>query len=537
MNYTDEELQTIGRSFVNSELWAVFEGATPGDISVDATYGDRFLKGDASVGFVASIGYDNSWTTKRGLAQSGRFGADANGDRVLVVADDFNFVSTQNDVQWHALLGMGADWENTELKATSLYIRNTTKEARSVQGQAIQFDALVRQDAVEWFERQMWTNQLDGLHRFADGDFTANWKLSYSIASRDAPYERFVQYRDFGDGQLRYDSQQGRNLTRFSYIDDTLMSGALDLNWTTSVGAREVILKAGYLYTDTDRDSQQRDYRLLPTGGPIPDDLLLSRIDYIFSDQNINPNRFVITEVTGSAAPPAYTGALKVHGVYLGTDAEVMDFVRAAIGVRYETGKQTVDTFGFYSPNTGVESLIDQDYWLPAGTLTWNFAENMQVRFGASQTIARPQFRELAPSEFIDVDTDRSFVGNPNLTNSKLTNFDVRWEWYFQDQDYVTLGGFYKKLKDPVEETINEVGDNLQTTFQNVPRATVWGVEAEFKYVFESMSDSSWLRTKNFFFSTNYTFSDSSIDIKPGDTVVRSNGTVLPAEFVSDTIA
>lgn len=532
LNFTDTELQTIGRSLVNSELWTIFEGTTPGDIAIDVTYGDRFLTGDASVGFLVSAGYDNSWTTKRGLSQTGRFGADAQGNQVLVVGDDFNFTSTQNDVQWHALLGLGADWEDTELKATSLLIHTTTKEARTVQGQAIQFDALVRQDAVEWFERQMWTNQLDGLHRFAGGDFTANWKLSYSLASRDAPYERFVQYRDFGDGQLRYDSQQGRNLTRFSYIDDKLKSGALDLVWNTMIGNREVILKSGYLYTDTDRDSEQRDYRLLPTGGPIPDELLLSRIDYIFADQNINPDRFVITEVTGSAAPPAYTGSLETHGVYVGTDAQVTDFVRAAFGVRYETGKLIVDTFDFYSPNTGIESLIDEDYWLPAGTLTWNFAENMQVRLGASQTIGRPQFRELAPAEFIDVDTDRKFVGNPNLVNSKINNFDARWEWYFADQQNLTLGGFYKNLKDPIEETINEAGDNLQTTFQNVPRATVWGVEAEFKYIIEPTSNSPWLRSKNFFFSTNYTFSESSIDIKAGDTVVRSNGTVLPAEFV-----
>ncbi len=532
LNYTPEELQTIGRSLVNSELWTIFEGTTPGDISVNATYGDRFLMGDASVGFMVSVGYDNDWTTKRGLSQSGRFDADAQGNRVLVVADDFNFVSTQNDVQWHGLLGLGADWETTELKATSLFIRNVTKEARTTQGQAIQFDSLVRQDAVEWFEREMWTNQLDGLHRFADGDFTANWKVSYSTASRNAPYERFVQYRDFGDGQLRYDSQQGRNLTRFSIIEDELLTGALDFNWTTMAGDREVILKAGYLYTDTDRKSEQRDYRLLPTGGPVPEELLYSRIDYIFADQNINPNRFVITEVTGSAAPPAYNGTLRVHGGYVGTDAEVMDFVRASIGVRYETGRQIVDTFDFYTPNTGVETLIDQNYWLPAGTLTWNVAENMQVRVGASQTIGRPQFRELAPAEFIDVDTDRSFSGNPNLTNTKIDNFDARWEWYFADQQYVTLGGFYKKLQNPIEETVDEQGDNLRTTFQNVPRATVWGIEAEFKYLFDFTSDNALLRTKNFFFSTNYTFSDSSINIKPGDTVVRSNGTELPAEFV-----
>lgn len=533
LNFTDGELQSIGRSLVNSELWVLFEGTTPGDFGIDATFGDRYLSGDTSIGVLVSAGYDNSWTTKRGLQQSGRFGTDLQGNQTLVVADDLSFISTQNDVRWHGLLGVGVEWDENAVKLTSLYIRTTTKEARKTEGVVAQFGLPQRQDFLEWYERQMWTNQVDGRHRLSDGNLTINWKGSYSLATRDAPYQRMVQYRDFGDGRgLRYDFLQGRNLTRFSEVEDTLYAGAIDVNYRATVGGRDVNLKAGYLYTDTKRDSEQRDYRLLPTGGPLPTELLFSRIDYIFSDVNINPGRLVINEVTGSAAPPAYTGSLKVHGAYVGTDAQVADYVRAAFGVRYEEGNQIVDTFDFYTPNTGVDTSIKKDYWLPAATVTWNFAENMQLRVGASKTIGRPQFRELAPSDFIDPDTDRQFVGNPYLINSDIDNYDARWEWYFEDQQYVTVGGFYKKLKNPIEETINEAGDNLQTTFQNVPRADLYGVEFEFKYVMESPFESAWLSTKNFFLSANYTWSESKLKIEPGDTVIRNNGTALPAEFV-----
>lgn len=533
LNFTPTQLQDIGRSLANSELWVLFEGTTPGDIGVDLTYGDRFLRGDTSVGLLTSIGYDNSWSTKRGLQQTGRFSANSSGQQQLVVADDFAFQSTQNDVRWHALLGAGFDWDENAVKITSLYIRTTTKEARSQEGVSAQFGLPQRQDFTEWYERQMWTNQVDGEHRLADGDLTINWKGSYSLASRDAPYQRSVQYRDFGDGLgLRYDFQQGRNLTRFSVVDDTLWAGAVDVSYRADMGGREANWKFGYMYTDTQRESAQRDYRLLPTGGPLPPSLLFSRIDYIFADQNINPGRFVLNEVTGSAAPAAYTGALTVHGAYAGMDAEVIDYVRAALGVRYEDGKEFVDTYDFYTPNTGVESRINKDYWLPAATITWNFAENMQLRLGGSKTIGRPQFRELAPSDFIDPDTDRQFIGNPNLVNSNIDNIDTRWEWYFEEQDYVTVGGFYKKLKNPIEETINEAGDNLQTTFQNVPRADLYGVEFEFKHTWEAPFEGDFWGTKNFFFSTNYTWSESKLKIKPGDTVIRPNGTALPAEFV-----
>ncbi|MHB1207376.1 MAG: TonB-dependent receptor domain-containing protein, partial [Rhodospirillaceae bacterium] len=416
LNYTPAQLTEIGRSLVNSELWVIFKGTTPGDIKLDASYGDRFLHGDTSYGILVSAGYKNAWKTKRGQQQTGRFGSDTAGNRLLVVADDFNFVSTENEVSWHGLLGAGLDWGSNEIKLTSLYIRASHKEARSTEGIAAQTNRAQRQDFTEWFERQMWTNQLAGTHKVDDDKLTIAWKGSYSIAKRDAPYQRFAQYRDFGDGRgLIYDSQQGRNLTRFSNVDDKLYAGALDLVYHTDLfGDHAADLKAGYLYTSSRRDSGQRDYRLLPTGGPLPSGILSERIDYIFSDQNINQNRFVLTEITGSTAQPAYRGELDIHGLYAGFDAEVVDYVHAALGGRWEQGDQLVDTFDFYTPNTAVETTIKKSYFLPAGTLTWNFADDMQLRMGASKTIGRPQFRELAPSDFIDPDTDRTFVGNPN---------------------------------------------------------------------------------------------------------------------------
>ncbi len=527
LNFTPDELMNIGRSLANSELWVLFEGTTPGNIGVDFTYGDRLLRGDASIGYLLNVGYDNGWSTKRGLQQEGVLGA----GNQLEVGDDFSFISTQNDVDIHALLGLGADFESTELKATSLLIRNTTKEARIQQGESRQFDQFTREDFLEWFERQLWTNQLEGTHRFANDDLVLSWKGSYSTATRDAPYERAVQYRDFGDGLLRYDFQRAQNLTRFSKIDDTLWSGAVDVVYTTSVSGRELILKGGYAYQDTGRDSEQRDYRFLALGGPFPPALSLSRVDYIFSDVNINPNRFVLTEITGSASPPAYEGSLVTQAGYAGFDWEIIDYVRAAIGGRYETGEQWVDTFDYYLPNAGIDSRIKKDYLLPAGTITWNFAENMQMRFGGSQTIARPQFREIAPTDFTDPDTDRKFIGNPYLTNSLINNWDARWEWYFADDQYLTVGGFYKFIKRPIEEIVDAAGDNLRTTFQNVPRAKLYGVEAEFKYTLPA-AESGWLSTKSFFVATNYTYSKSEILTRAGDIVQRASGVPIAAELV-----
>ena len=87
---------------------------------------------------------------------------------------------------------------------------------------------------------------------------------------------------------------------------------------------------------------------------------------------------------------------------------------RATAGVRYETAEQSVTPVDLFSDDPlPTAAPLDNDYFLPAATVTWNFREDMQLRFGASKTIARPQFRELAPQQYLDTDSDRLFIGNP----------------------------------------------------------------------------------------------------------------------------
>ncbi|TGY91501.1 TonB-dependent receptor domain-containing protein, partial [Marinicauda pacifica] len=115
------------------------------------------------------------------------------------------------------------------------------------------------------------------------------------------------------------------------------------------------------------------------------------------------------------------------------------------------------------------EGFISEDYVLPAATLTWTFAENMQLRFVYSETIVRPQFRELGVTEFFDPDIDQSFRGNPSLVNSELQNFAARFEWYFGRDQFFTVGMFHKKIENPIVEYILPDGESISTSFINAP--------------------------------------------------------------------
>jgi outer membrane receptor protein involved in Fe transport len=184
---------------------------------------------------------------------------------------------------------------------------------------------------------------------------------------------------------------------------------------------------------------------------------------------------------------------------------------------------------------------IKKTDYLPAATVTWNFYEDMQLRLAASKTLARPQFRELAPQQYLDSEVDRTFFGNQFLTNSKLENFDVRYEYFFAKDQRLTLAGFYKKIDKPIETVAFQQGGTFFTTFANAPQATLYGGELEVQKYFDldNLGGGAFFDSRRVVAIANYTYTKSDIKVRAGDTTipVTSAGVPVPASnlFVDGT--
>ena len=263
----------------------------------------------------------------------------------------------------------------------------------------------------------------------------------------------------------------------------------------------------------------------------LPNPIDQERIDFLLSDFNIFTHEIELREVAAQTSVPAYEAQLKVHGGYGQFDAELAEGLRLNVGVRYEDAQQSVLPIllqgGAALPATG----LNNDYWLPAGTLTWNFADDMQFRFAASKTIARPQFRELAPQQFLDLDTDRTFIGNPLLTDSELLNFEGRYEYYIGRDERITLAGFYKKIDNPIENVaFVQGGGTLFTGFSNAPTATLYGAELELVKYFPLYDlGGSFFEDRRLMLAANYTYTKSDIKVAAGDQAINPV-TLMPTD-------
>lgn len=527
-NFTAEQLQAMGQSLVNAPLRLLQREKTPIDGGLELAGGFSQDTGLGTLGIIAVAGYDNSWRAREGVQEEGQFQGDE-----LVPVSTYAVQSNQNDIRLNFLGGLSLSTDDHEVKWTNLYVRNTTKEARSTAGP--DFDAgggVIRNDYTEWFVRQLFTSQLAGEHHFMDGLLEIEWRAAYAKTSRDAPYESRFQYGVDADGNFIHNVQG--NLISFSELDDDIVSGGADVAYTVPLSnAREVVFSAGVSSFDNNRDAVRHDLQFEAVNG-LTEEQRQSRIDYLFSDYNINPSTLQLREIAGINGASAYDAELQVNAAYVMADAELIPLVRTTVGVRFEDGQQSVtprDLFGGSTPYQPTE--IDEQYWLPSFTGTWNFAEDQQLRLGASKTIGRPQFRELAPQAYTDPESDRIFIGNPYLVDTEILNLDARYEWYFARQQFVTAGVFYKNLDKPVEAVIVDVGNQRQQSFLNAPEATIYGAEFEVKKYFEFPDRNAFVSNKRWLVQANYTWSDSEVSVGDNDTVLTLGGagSPEPADF------
>lgn len=524
-SFTPAELQTIGRSFVNAPLNLMQSTDDIGpDFSFGLTGGGKLDMSWGTLGAVAVAGFDNSWQTRAGRQQEGIVL-----NNTIFPRTDYAFQSTQNDAVVNSLLGLGAEWGGNQINWTNLYIHSTTKEARTRAGNDELAGAFVRDDYTEWFERELFDTQLSGTHDL--GALAIEWRGSYAETSRDAPYEKGIRYRLVGDEYLHNASQE-QNYTRFSELSDEVMSAGLDFAYTLPAGDRQdTVISLGASWTDNDRESESREFRLLALDSALPLNVQRERVDFLLSDYNIGPGLLSLRETTGADGAAAYDGSLNVRAAYTQIDAEFIPLLRTTLGLRYEDAEQTVTPRNLFGgqPPAGAAPL-ENGYLLPAATVTWNFYEDMQLRVGASKTIGRPQFRELAPQSYLDPDSDRLFIGNPYLVDTEILNVDARYEWYFGEGEFLTGGVFYKNLDNPIESVVNEAGATVQQTYLNAPEARLYGAEFEVKKFFDLPAASAWLDGSRLFAAANYTYSESDVKVSEGDVVFPLSSAGVPRQ-------
>ncbi|SEG13702.1 TonB-dependent receptor [Sphingobacterium lactis] len=201
---------------------------------------------------------------------------------------------------------------------------------------------------------------------------------------------------------------------------------------------------------------------------------------------------------------PTFDGTMRTHAPYIMLDQRFFEKLRLVYGVRaehYNLANRQEEyikrNFGEIDDNWAEFSTTGEKDWrlLPSVNLTYSLTSKMNLRAAYSKTAIRPDFRETAYFGFYDYELDANISGR-QLVSTIVDNFDLRFEFYPTAGEIISVSGFYKKMKDPIELVFAQDG---YYRFQNQYAAKNYGVEIEIRKSLGFIADKPWLHNLTLF--------------------------------------
>ncbi|MBE0652629.1 MAG: TonB-dependent receptor, partial [Bacteroidales bacterium] len=225
--------------------------------------------------------------------------------------------------------------------------------------------------------------------------------------------------------------------------------------------------------------------------------------------------------VSGDGVGGIYTNNEKIYSFYLMTN---MNFGRFTIiaGFRDEytatdyNGKNIL--FDSRGDVSSVEPAIAKSNYnniFPHLHLKYKLGLTTNIRASANQSIARPNYYDLAPYYFFDPQERRLITGNPDLAPTYATNYDLMFEHYFKGIGVASVGFFYKDINDLIytqtsTDTTGELAGFIVSTPQNAGSALLYGFELNWQQQFTFLP----AFLNGFGIYGNYTFTKSEANLE-----------------------
>ena len=346
----------------------------------------------------------------------------------------------------------------------------------------------IRASELAFKANTFFNTQLSGDHNLQQANMKLHWFGSFNILDQYIPDQRRIQYvqntpedpsTPFLAAIGQSNSSQKSGSRYYGYLSDYIYTAGGDLAKTFNVKDKAQTVKGGYFFQVKDRLFDSRPFAIyLPTNN---ETLRALSPDKIFAAENFgngSDNKFALNELTGSSY--RYLANSILNAGFLQFDNQVGNKFRAVWGLRVENFDQLIGSVRKSDPRFVNSKKTD---YLPGVNLTYKVNSVTNVRVSGSQTVIRPEFRELSTFQFYDFDLGATVAGNTGLERTKVSNFDLRYELYPRAGELFTIGVFYKYFKSPIEVYFNASSGASSSTYNfiNAKEANSFGAELEFR--------------------------------------------------------
>lgn len=499
--YSKEELKILGQSL--NKNYNLSEGSSSVWPSMQMSIGNQWVGGQYRAGVLGALSYSSTLDVDDKTESQ----VDVAGPNELVMTQNSTTQVSEIERKLSTSLSSGLDiGEQHQLRWMLLGIRHNTDTVAVKESSGSGVNDFSRQRTrTEWVERELFVQQLKGSHQWAGSNqkpVKLNWRFGKSQAVREAPDNKEYTYKKISiTDPYALDPEVSGNLRTFSDLNEMNDEWGSELE----IPINQVQLKVGFAEQSRRRESNTFRFQYVKDylAGDVPD--LTQSPDTIFSDSD----NWKLHNQTGSA--DSYSGKSKIQAYASSLKWEPIPEWDLTMGYRVEKFEQDVKTFFYYEPTVSQSrGLNDSEDLLPSYSAVWKPNEKIRARLSYGESIARPDFRELSTVRYIDEETGYEAKGNISLQPAVLEHLDHRWEYYFKEDEYVSLGVFFKNFKNPIEDVFQPSAGSLIKVPQNARRAENQGFEFESRTSLRRISRN----LRRFSVIANYTMTNSEVQLE-----------------------
>ncbi|MGE0160540.1 MAG: TonB-dependent receptor [Gemmatimonadales bacterium] len=509
------QVNQMVRSFRNAWSAGTQSGKPKSSFSASVGGTDPLFGHD--VGYLFSGTYSYSEDAKIDQVRAQALAGSVPGSTMEV--DRFEGTTGGRSVLWGGLANFSTlVGTSNRLLLNATYNRTADDEARVERGSSENLGQEFQIQRLRYVERRVYSGQVAGEHQLGDAH-RLDWRLTASGVTRVEPdrSEFVVQLDTDPQGNplppAWFNVSNEAAVRTFANLDEEAYEASTSYTLTFGPSSAQSRFKIGGLGRATLRDATNFAYAISGT---------LDRAGRELTPEEIFDGRFAtdtshVFRVTPVSQGGSYSAEEGIAAGYVMVDYALSPSLRAIAGARLEYSDVAVDAQGTLgNPVTTSPTYTDL---LPSLGLNWTINESQTLRLSASQTLSRPEYRELAPVQYREVLGGDNVVGNPDLVRSLIRNLDVRWEWYPSSSETVSLALFAKEFENPIERVFLGTSGTRIITFANAERARNYGAELEVRGGLGFLAEA--LETTSVF--ANTTVMSSEIEIGQSGAVTAEN--------------
>ena len=478
----------MGKQFENVWNPTIQNGVNQLNSQLQVSGGFTSSKGTRKLGGIFGLTYNR--TARLLKATNSGFNFIGNG----AFTPDFDFADDRfsNDILLGALGNLTYQMDNyNKISLKTIFNINTsdyTTLRTGLEGNGNTLLDSARGYELGFRQNTFWNTQLSGEHQILPNNkLKLKWNGSFTLLDGFIPDQRRLYYlKNNSSASNPYVALLSNVLSQksgnrfYQNLNDYIYSGGADLAYSFDAFGSKQTLKGGYMLQIKDRLFDAKPFSIyLPRDNAA---LRLLSPDKIFApanfgDGSVTSTNFAFDAIKGNLY--RYLANTILNAAYIQFDNQFGNKLRVIWGVRMEDYDQLVGSVKTSDPRYNYSRVRD---WLPGLNATYKVNNLTNLRFSASQTVVRPEFRELANFQYYDFELNAAVQGFPLLQRTKVTNLDFRYELYPSAGEVFTAGVFYKYFDKPIEMVYNFVtGGASSFNFANPDYATAFGVELEFR--------------------------------------------------------